>query len=272
MKEFNEIKVKSESGEISIAALSAKDAEEAAALYDSFKINRENYKARLGMLENDDFYAMGGKYEELSAEDFRAMAESEGAVILGARGEGKLFGLIWADFGGEFFEGLDGFEFKPEYAGLLKMWKRMLGAKQLVGGLESICRAPESFPSAAAALHHAMIGHLAENGAEMAAGLIYKNIWCREDSCGAENGAGGTGYREPVAGAVRNLDTFDYNAYNAYKMLGYEHVGNQPRREASLPAAAVTVCVEPQIIAALDLTTQLKLLTKILEDRNIRIL
>ncbi len=251
MKDFKEITAKCESGQLTVKALDEASCKEAADFYTTFMINSENYKARLGMLANDDFHAMGGKYDALSEEDFKARVRAENTPILAARAGGKIVGLIWAETKGNFFEGIENFNFKDEYAGLAKMWPKMLGKGVLAGGLESVCRAPESFPSASAVLNFAMIDYLAENGIDCAVNLIYKNIWCKS------------------AEGLRNLDTFDYNAYNAYKMLGYEHVGNMPQREVRVESVGITVSVEPQLIAGLDLLTQKAMLLGLFSRENI---
>ncbi len=320
LEKFTEMTAKCAEGQVLIRSLRAEDAEAAAAFYEGFLINEENYKARLGMLQNDDFHAMGGKYEAVSAADFAAMAASGDWVLLGAweisagagpgsepqggaRKEPRLLGLIRAEVSGAFFAELDDFNFKPEYAGLTKMWGRLRERGAIAGGLDIACRAPETFPSLALVLHYAMAAYLSDEGFDCAVNLICKNIWFRderrgdspeavsaaEETAGSEHGAaieaagaatttyGGAGsdiylkkYGEDDE-RVRNLDTFDYNAYNAYKMFGYEHVGYLEKREIKLSGVEAIVCAEPQLIAGLDLFTQKNMLQHLMEREEIKI-
>ena len=143
--------------------------------------------------------------------------------------------------------------FKKEYAGAARIWERYLDGAGIANNLESVCAAPDEFPSALAAMHYAMVDMCLEQGIQVSVSQIYKNIACDMPS------------------GRRNLDTFNYRSYNAYKMLGYEHVGYLSERRIPIEGSEITAIVEPQLIAGMDLELQKSVIDKILKDNEIEI-
>ncbi len=240
-------------GEITVKKLTETDIGQLAELYGKLLITKENYKEKLGMTDYDNFYSFGGKYQVLTSDDFHRMVKDDSWLFLGAYYQEKLVGAIWATVNKDFFADMENFNFKKEYGGVGRIWERHLEKAGIPNNLETVCEAPSQFPSLLAVLHYLLVQHYLSNGVEATVSLIYKNISCKGE------------------GEERNLDTFNYGSYNAYKMLGYEHVGNLPLTEVSIADNSLVVTVEPQLIAGLDLYLQNLVITKILEEQEISI-
>jgi DHA1 family multidrug resistance protein-like MFS transporter len=248
-------------GTLKIKPLPVTDVGAASKLYCDLLINGENYEERLGISEYDDFYGLGGKYERFTPEDFAKMVLDESWIILGvysgddagnAESE-RLIGAIWTCLSRGRFVDMSLFHFKKEYAGAARIWERFLDGAGIANNLESVCDAPKSFPSALAAMHYAMVEECLSRGVQVSVSQIYKNIACDMPS------------------GRRNLDTFNYRSYNAYKMLGYEHVGYLSEKRITIENSEITAIVEPQLIAGMDLELQKSVIAKILHDGEIEI-
>lgn len=238
-----------ETGSLTVRKLSPEAAAEAAALYGSFEISRENYKRYIGLCEYDDFYGFGGKYEKLGEKEFAEFATSDECIALSAHddADGRLCGVMVYD---RRIPRLDELRFKAEYGGVGRHFSRRHAENALVYGRAFAFSAPVGFPSVLAVLTYAMLEHCVSHGITACFWELYKNIACTDKD------------------GTRYLDTFDYNAYNAYKMLGFEHVGHMEQREIVVDDG-VSVLVEPQIIAGLDFPLQCQMLRRILESGGI---
>lgn len=241
------------SGTLTIKPLPITDVGAASELYCDLLINSDNYEERLGISEYDDFYGLGGKYERFTPEHFAKMVLDENWIVLGAYSEEQLVGVIWACLAKGRFVDMSLFHFKKEYAGAARIWERFLDGAGIANNLESVCDAPDEFPSALAAMHYAMVDACLSRGVQVSVSQIYKNIACE------------------MPEGRRNLDTFNYRSYNAYKMLGYEHVGYLSQRRIPIENSGITAIVEPQLIAGMDLELQKSVIDKILKDNEIEI-
>ncbi|MBR6015174.1 MAG: hypothetical protein IK059_03745, partial [Firmicutes bacterium] len=247
-------------GTLTIKPLPVTDVGAASKLYCDLLINKDNYEERLGISEYDDFYGLGGKYERFTPDRFAKMVVDEDWLVLGAyvnTGEGenaeRLVGAIWAQPSRGRFVDMSLFHFKKEYAGAARIWERYLDGAGIANNLESVCDAPDEFPSALATMHYAMVDVCLKRGIQVSVSQIYKNIACEMPS------------------GRRNLDTFNYRSYNAYKMLGYEHVGYLSEKRIPIENSEIVAIVEPQLIAGMDLELQKSVIAKILRDSEIEI-
>lgn len=261
MKNDYVYKAVSPTGTLTVKPLPVTDVGAASKLYCDRLITGENYEKRLGISDSDDCYSFGGKYERFAPEDFAKMVLSDEWIVLGAYTGGsaggaeseRLVGAIWACLSRGRFVDMSLFHFKKEYAGAARIWERFLDGAGIAMSLESVCSAPEEFPSALAVMNYAMADLCLSRGVQVSVSLLYKNTACETPE------------------GRRGLDTFNYSAYNAYKMLGFEHVGYLSERRIPIEGGEITVIVEPQLIAGLDLELQKNVIAKILRDNEIEI-
>lgn len=257
--EHDEYMAKTKKGSITIKKLcieNKREIEEAIVLHEKVSITKDNYKKFIGISEYDDFYGFGGKYNPLSYTDIEDLIKNPNAIVLAAFSKTPTYhccGVVWVKKDDDYFFEKDSFRFKPEYAGVRNLFEKHVTKGDIVVGPDTAHIAPVDFPEIAIALNYAMISYCLSRGITASAYELYKNISCAD------------------AEGIHYLDTFDYNAYNAYKIMGYDHVGYMKNKDFSINDE-ITITTEPQIIAGLDFKVQAQILEKLLEKNEVQFL